>query len=62
MKVYVITEYDANTDQESRIAVYENEKEANDFTNQLWLDAGGRHRRKTWCIEEFELITQTPVK
>lgn len=62
MKVYVITEYDVDTDQESRIAVYENEKEANDFTNQLWLEAGGRYRRKTWCIEEFEVITQTPGK
>lgn len=61
MKVYVITQYDVTTDQENVIAVYENEKEANEFTCRLWKEKG---RYCTWCIQEFDLIesTQTPGK
>lgn len=61
MNVYVITQYDVTTDQECVIAVYEDEKEANDFTYGLWKEKG---RYCTWCIQEFRLTQtfQTPGK
>lgn len=63
MKVYVVTECDRYHN-EYVIAVYQSEREANDFTNDKWLENGGVLGKQKWCVEEFDLIecTQTPGK
>jgi len=62
VKVYVVSEYDRSCHHEYVIAVYQSEREANDFTTAKWQ--ASKYGNKTWCVEEFDLIesTQTPGK